>query len=538
MDDTMSNLRTLRAITLLTSVVWLGACEFAPPSRLVQGPPTRLPFDAIGLDGHFDDWTGAPTLISLDAPSPLASVQVLDAPASLALRLVFRDSVNLQAMPGTLHLLVSSPRGGGKTRGTGSAYGVRNVEFAIDFSRLDKAQNGRGAGFALREATRKGLGAFRSPYELDITALPTWSSDQFEVRIARRAEGQFGHIAPLSAITAVYVSADSVVHKSATVQYRSGTPILNVERPRADEIPAPRAGTLRIAQWNVSEGSFRTPAMHARLLAALAPDVLMLDEVYEQVTPDSLRAFFNLPPLRELGPWQFVIAGSGGRQRTVVAARRRTVRPEPSMARMRYEAGALDSLKRLVPAAAHRLIDIEEQAQISSTGAWVNADGRDVLFVPLDLQSGGYAGSVQDALRVLQARAIRQYVRQVVDTYREAHGGAVPPIVLGGDFNPVGSFESVRILGPALLDDVVQDLRPTLAQRLNQHSAVTWASEAAAQFAPGQLDLTFVRGLRRVGGFVFTTEDLSDTVLSRLDMTRDSFARVSDHFIVVTDLTR
>ncbi len=524
-----------RAIALLSSVVWLGACRTSPQPMGVDGPPPMwLPFDGIGLDGEFHDWTGTPTLLSMDVPSPLASVQMQDAPGTLALRLVFRDSVNLQAMPGTLHVLVSSIGG----FGGGTAYGVPNVEFAIDFSRLDKAQNGRGAGFALREVTPDGLGAFRSPYELDLVALPTWSSDQFEVRMARRPRGQFGHVNPLAAITAVYVSADSVVHRSATVRYRSTTPPQSSARPRAVGIPAPPAGALRVAQWNVSEGSFRKPAMHARLLAALVPDVLMLDEVYEQVTPDSLRAFFNLPPLRKLGPWQFVIAGSGGRQRTVVAARRRAVRPEPSMARMQYEPGALDSLRRLVPAAAHRLIDIEQQAQISSTGAWVDVDGREVLFVPLDLQSGGYAGNVQDALRVLQARAIRRHVRRVVDAYREAHGGEHPPIVLGGDFNPVGSFESVRLLGPQLIEDVTGWMLPSIVQRLNQPSAVTWSSEVAAQFAPGWLDLTYYRGFRQVGGFVFTTEDLSDRLLKRLRMTRGTFAQVSDHFIVVTDLRR
>jgi len=522
------------ALVLLCAAAWIAGCQTAPRPLQVEGTPTQLPFDPIGLDGEFDEWMGAPTILRLDAPSPLARVEMRDAPNSLAIRLVFRDSVNLQAMPGTLHLLVSSTG----TWGRGSAYGVSKVKFAIDFSRLDKAQNGRGAGFALREVNSKGLGAFRSPYELDITALPTWSSDQFEVRVARRPRGAFGHIAPLSAITAVYVSADSVVHKSATVRYRSATPIRSAARPLANGIPSSLNGALRVAQWNVSEGSFRTPAMHARLLAALVPDVLMLDEVYEQITPDSLRAFFDLPPLKALGPWQFVIAGSGGRQRTVVAARRRAVRPEPSMARMQYEPGALDSLKRVVPAAAHRLIDIEQQAQISSTGAWVDVDGREVLFVPLDLQSGGYAGSVQDALRVLQARAIRRHVHQVINTYRETHGGELPPIVLGGDFNPVGSFESVRILGPQLIEEAGGWMRPALVQRLNQHSAVTWSSAAAAQFAPGWLDHTYYRGFNQVGGFVFTTEDLSDSLLARLGMTRDTFARVSDHFIVVTDLKR
>lgn len=113
------------------------------------------------------------------------------------------------------------------------------------------------------------------------------------------------------------------------------------------------------------EGSFRKPEMHARLLAAVMPDVVMLDEVYEQVTADSLRRFFDLPALRALGPWQFVLGGSGGRQRTVVAARRRAVRPVESMAAMRYIDSSLDSLRRITPPAGHRLIDIEEAAQIS-----------------------------------------------------------------------------------------------------------------------------------------------------------------------------
>lgn len=37
---------------------------------------------------------------------------------------------------------------------------------------------------------------------------------------------------------------------------------------------------------------------------------------------------------------------------------------------------------------------------------------------------------------------------------------------------------------------------------------VTWQSVEAAQFSPGQLDLTLFRGFNQNGGFVFTTEDL------------------------------
>ena len=412
-----------------------------------------------------------------------------------------------------------------------TVYGVPDVDFAVDFSRLDKVQAGpRGAGFALRPVTAEGLGAFLSPYDLDMVALPTWASDRFELRIARVPQGRFGHLSGSVDITPVFVTTDSVVHRSPTVSYRLHTAVSATPRPRSDTIPVPMAGTLRVAQWNVSEGSFRKPEMHARLLAAVMPDVLLLDEVYEQVTSDFLHRFFDLPALRALGPWQFVVAGSGGRQRTVVATRGHAIRPVESMAAMHYADGVLDSLRRLTPPAGHRLIDIEQEAQISSVGAWVNVSGTEVMFVPLDLQSGGYAGSVHDNLRVLQAEAIRRHVRA-----EEARRGAFP-LVIAGDFNPVGSYRSVRLLSRELFD--APGMTASHAERLGEQSLVTWTSADGAQFAPGRLDLTFFRGFRQRGGFVFTTDDLSDRVLARLGMTRETFAQVSDHLIVVTDLVR
>ncbi len=484
--------------------------------------------EPVMLDGEFSDWQRVAPILPRGNASPLVAMWAVDSPHYLYLSLAFRDSVNLQAMPGTLHLLFHTGPAGGAGH---TVYGVPDVDFAVDFSRLDKVQAGpRGAGFALRPVTAGGLGAFLSPYALDMVALPTWASDRFELRIARLPQGRLGHLDGAITITPVFVTMDSVVHRSSTVSYRLRTAVATTPRPRSDTIPAPVAGTLRVAQWNVSEGSFGKPEMHARLLAAVMPDVLMLDEVHEQVTPDFLRQFFDLPALRALGPWQFVLARSGGRQRTVVATRGHAIRPVEDMMSMHYVDGALDSLRRLTPAAGHRLIDIEQAAQISSVGAWVDMNGTEVMFVPLDLQSGGYAGSVHDNLRVLQAQAIRRYVRA-----EQARRGAFP-LVIAGDFNPVGSYRSVRLLSQGLFD--APDMTASHAERLGEQSLVTWKSALGAQFAPGRLDFTFFRGFRQRGGFVFTTDDLSDRVLARLGMTRETFARVSDHLIVVTDLVR
>ena len=81
-------------------------------------------------------------------------------------------------------------------------------------------------------------------------------------------------------------------------------------------------------------------------------------------------------------------------------------------------------------------------------------------------------------------------------------------------------------------------LRLAQVLRLAEQSMVTWQSVEAAQFSPGQLDLTLFRGFNQNGGFVFTTEDLSDRLLAKLRMTRETSASVSDHLIVVTDLVR
>jgi hypothetical protein len=179
-------------------------------------------------------------------------------------------------------------------------------------------------------------------------------------------------------------------------------------------------------------------------------------------------------------------------------------------------------------------VDIEAAAQISATGAWVDLQGTEVLFVPLDLQSGGYRGNPQDALRVLQARAIRAYVQGEQRTR-----GTTAPVVIAGDFNSVGSYASVALLQDGL-DTDGSALALSHSARLTDGALLTWRNVEAAQFAPGRLDLTLYPDafVRQAGGFIFTTEDLSDALLASLGLTRDMSARTADHLIVVTDLVR
>jgi hypothetical protein len=299
-------------------------------------------------------------------------------------------------------------------------------------------------------------------------------------------------------------------------------------------MPSKANGAVRVAQWNVSEGSFRSPANHAKLLAAVQPDVILLDEAYAETSDATLAEFFARPELAALGRWRFVYSRSGGRQRTVVATRNRDIRQAASMVRMEYPAGVLDSVRAMVPTAAQPLFDIEAKAQLSSTGAWITIDGIETLFVPLDLQSGGFFRNPQDQLRVLQSRAIRAAVQRELAS--RATRGA---LVIAGDFNAIGSYESISMLQQGLdLDG--SDLALSDAWRLGERSLVTWTDPKVGQFLPGRLDLTLFSdaAFERTGGFTFTSAELAPALAASLGVTPETSERASDHLIVVTDLRR
>jgi hypothetical protein len=188
----------------------------------------------------------------------------------------------------------------------------------------------------------------------------------------------------------------------------------------------------------------------------------------------------------------------------------------------------------MVPTAAQPLFDIEAKAQLSSTGAWITIDGIETLFVPLDLQSGGFFRNPQDQLRVLQSRAIRAAVQRELAS--RATRGA---LVIAGDFNAIGSYESIAMLQQGLdLDG--SDLALSDAWRLGERSLVTWTDPKVGQFLPGRLDLTLFSdaAFERTGGFTFTSAELAPALAASLGVTPETSERASDHLIVVTDLRR
>jgi hypothetical protein len=509
-----------------------GQRQMPAPARASAGGAA-----SIVIDGVLDDWRAVPVWTRFSSVPAIGSAPVTvyatDDAHFWYLSVTMRDSTVVSAMPGTMHVLIDADAD--STTG-GTAYEMRGVDFALDLSRLDRLQaGGHGAGVALRTVSRAGLGDFRSAYDLQVVTLPTWSTDRFELRIARDGTANgWPRLGARLRAQVVRVAPDSARVATPVQSYAFTTPLDTMPLRGAPAIPDKAPDAVRVAHWNVSEGSFRTPGNHARLLAAVAPDIILLDEVAGDVDSTALAAFFARPELARLGSWRFVHGQSGGRQRGVIAARGRAIRPDSSMRYMRYPEGSLDSLARSDARIQQRVIDVEREANIASTGAWVALDGVETLFVTVDLTSGGYLGSPNDAFRLLQARTMRRYILDAI-------GASTPkaPVVIAGDYNSVASYESVRVLQEALDTDGTP-LAMNRALRLDARTASTWRNDSVAQFTPGRLDLALYSDgvFEQTGGFVFATEDLTDRLLGSLQITRDMSRKSSDHLIVVTDLRR
>jgi hypothetical protein len=503
--------------------------------------------EPVVLDGIFDDWEDAALLADdpRDAPmSPvdLGAIHAKDEPGWLYLSIDMGHEVSAQSLPGTVMILIDAD----DRRDTGvPRWGLPGVDLVMELSYVaDPTSGNRGLGFALRAAGDDGKAV--RPYALDLMAAPTSSSRRFELRVARggSADADLPALHQRVQILTAYVEGGEALDRTAAASYsftsarteRVADPDLG---PAVSTRLTRRSGDVRVAQLNVATRSFTSqPGDFARLLAAVQPDVLLLDELPGDIEHADLGHFFETAPLRALGRWRFVLGITGGRQRAAVATRLDSIRPIPRLLTLRHPDGAVDSLAAQLPETAHAALAREGSQGLSTAGAWIPVGDRELLFVALDLQSGGWAGSLQDRLRVLQASTVRRAVDAELARATPAGDRAASrvAVVLGGDLNLVGSATPLEILsGEAGAQGAA--LKPVRVRRLGERTEATWRN-SREWFGPGRLDfvLASVQALEVPHGFVFATEDLPPELLASLGLEADLSARLSDHLVVVTDL--
>ena len=511
-------MRCLASVLLLTTVPACTGPESAPAGVL--------------LDGLFDEWTDASTIVDdpPDAPGAavdILSVQGLDDANWLYLALDVGNEASLQSVPGTLHLLfdVDADSATG-----GRVNDMSGVDLILDLSQTaEPLVEGHGSGFAMRLVDSDGTTRPLERYSLGLMAAPTSSAPRFELRLSRLGNGGAATFGSRFRLEAMYVEDGNTLEQTSIGSYAFEAQASETGAGSLARLPPRVPGTIRVAQWNVASTVLASRAEGlARVLAAVEPDVLLLNEIAGSTSPDSISAFFALEPMRRLGPWGFVLSETGGRQKAVVAARGRGIRPAESMRRVPYFEGSLTAFERSLPSAFPTL-ELEQERGLSTAAAWVDVGESDALFVALDLQATGWLDSPSDRLRTLQAATIRAYVA------RELGGGSAP-VVIGGDFNLVGSRAPLFALAQEL-DSDGSDLLAADAERLGERTLATWRNPDNL-FLPGRLDFVLFpdAAASLANSFVFATEDLDDATLERLGLERNLMRGLSDHLVVVADL--
>ncbi len=538
----------------------------------------------VWTDGDFEDWEDtAPVAVDplgdagRGSPVDLRSVAVQDDSRFLHFLLDLGDTVTAQGMLGSVEVVLDSDG----DSSTGGPYGgVEGADLAIVLSREVAVDSDvHGAGVGVRRIGPDGPGDVEGSGVVGLLVSPTHSSDRFELRVERGAGVGMGSVVAgrLRYVRGGDVVDETPVFTHALVSEPGGDPPLR----SADDV-ARAPGTHRVVVWNVSSRSFRTNRRaFQRVLAGLSADVVLLDEVYADVTMEELARFGEgireraavqgalggrgaqrdergasegqrgavVPEDQRGAPggqrgapapdaWSWWLASGGGRQRTVVGARGREVRGAEGLSRIDYVPGALEGWLGEVGddpespgmAPPAELAMAEEEGGLSATGAWVTLDGRDVLFVPVDLQSAGYDGSPRDRLRELQARTLNRAVAAALA--ERPHAG----LVVGGDLNVVGSARPLDELRRSLGIDG-DDLAVARPERLRDRSLSTWRSTWGDDpFSPGRLDFVLYRGavLRAQRAFVFDAADMTADALRELGI-RGSDTEHSDHLPLVVD---
>ncbi len=480
------------------------------------GSPPR-----IVIDGRFDDWGGVqPTLIDpVDAPGEpidLRDIHVTSDGRFVHLLVDFGRMVNIQKLDVAVHLVLDVDG----DRSTGQlTFGLSGADLDIILSPDAPPGHGRRPGGVklvstidpandtLPEAQRL------NPYDIGFTFGPTYASRRFEFRIERGAK-LVGIPTMLAGrrVRGKLVCTDGrgrTIDESEVFDYVLAPLDANEQGLLAD-MPAQAPGTLRIMSWNVDKSLFDNPEPFVRVLKAIDPDVILLQELTDRNHADQIEEFLNRWLRRgQPKPWQVVFGAGGGNLRCAVASKLPLEPAEPF---------------QLLPYPVWR------DQSLRVAGAVIKTANKRLLCVSVHLRCCGRAGGREDFIRGLEAEVIRQRLEAMVEH------DSIDGVIVAGDFNLVGSRRPLDLLTDQLHVDGLS-LIAAQPYQLDGLSNATW-SDRKQSFVPGRLDYLLFSSntvaLRST--FVLDARDLIPNALRRLGLRSDDTASASDHFPVVADV--
>jgi hypothetical protein len=512
-----------------------------------------VPVPAVVLDGRFDDWKGVRVAVrdTVDAPGgdvDVREVRVTHDAEALYVLLDLERPANLHTLRGTLSLAFDAD--GDVSTGRDDE-GLPGADLVVELSPPGTA--GPTAGARLLVPGTEGW-APHDLYEAGLLFAPSYASRRVELALRRGA--RIGGGPPLFRGARVRgrvsfrdpggVLADET-RAFAHVWDPARAPARVSMSWATDPLARPGPDALRVVSWNVARDDFIDDhAPFARVLGALRPDVVILDEVPPQSSAEHVERFLSVavPPAPLLataaaescaaeapgcaGPaWRAVFGSCGGRQRVAVAATaelspvgalRWVDYPEPPLRVMALEPGNPADVDALMAQG------------VGTGGALVRLDARRrLLAASVDLQCCGAAASLEERLRVIEVSAIRAALQQAVDAERP------DAVILAGDFNLVGSRVPLDVVSRHL-DPRGDHLEVVDALQLDGRSNATW-SDPGKPFAPGRLDYMLYSDstLEVARAFVFDSADLGAEWLDRHGVQAGDSAAASDHLPIVAD---
>lgn len=387
------------------------------------------------------------------------------------------------------------------------------VDLEVVFS-PGKSVGGKGDGVMMWAIGADGKRTPAPITDFDFQAAPTFASDWYEARISRTpTDGhglpQAGLLGPghvkgvmalLDAKGAMEGWADPFTADTGAV-CASGPALADAEPPLKP------AKAVRVVSWNVEKSSpVKNPARFKRVLEALSPDIVLLQE-WEEGDANALAGWFTAMVPRDTG-WNVVKApGDNSNGGGVAIVTRYSVQRSP-----------IETL---------RVSEDGKQHAVRFVSARAMTPIGDICLGSTHLKCCGSAGSAEDAQRVEAAGAINA----------EMKGWTAKNAIrlIAGDMNLVGSRAPLDVLRAGL--DGGRDLTVADAVTYGDLAYATW-HDAATPFGPGRLDYLVysASNAKVVHAFVLDTTRLTDGALARMGLDRDDTLKASDHMPVVVDL--
>lgn len=251
------------------------------------------------------------------------------------------------------------------------------------------------------------------------------------------------------------------------------------------------SGNLRVVSWNVQFGQILDDLERStRLLHALKPDVLLLQELDGNDTPEQLNSLLE--------------KSLGGRWNTELSIVHGTERHHQLRSAVSFKQEATF---------------VNDMGQFKALYGASSFSGKPVQFFSLHLRCcGGPTGEAENQ-RQDEAKKIHDVIEESIE----------PRWIVAGDWNLVGTTKPLEIVRGETFA-IVEAYQPD--GRLN----ATW-SDATSSFTPGRLDwmLYTPETLELVHAFVLDTADLDTKTLNDKNLQAEDTALLSDHLPLVAD---